>query len=427
MLLTGGAAYAQSPCCNTNTGVSSGVGFDRNSNYGAAAGENLPSDVGSYNSNFGVDAGHNILTLNKDNPLPFTLDGKRGSGNSNFGVQAGFNIGIGKGNSNIGFRSGLFIDAGNYNTTLGASAGEYIQGKDYNTFIGAYSGNKTSGTYNTFIGTSAGRNVLSGNDNVFLGNNAGTYLAYGNDSYSMIHGSVILGSKALNDAYIKGGYNVVIGYSAGRGQPFPSYQGGLFLIQNQANLKYPLLYGKFAFNRFPDDPAKEPDSPAQLAINTTRLMEGITLTVEGPLYVGRDLQNAANVNINLRDKVDLWVERAISAEDLALAPKSDWGDFVFENEYDLRPLQEVESFIKNFKHLPEVPSAAEISAHGYNLHSINRSFMVKLEELTLYAIEQEKEISMLKEKITMMESTLAEYKKLADEMEAIKRQLKKSN
>jgi hypothetical protein len=72
-------------------------------------------------------------------------------------------------------------------------------------------------------------------------------------------------------------------------------------------------------------------------------------------------------------------------------------DFVFENNYELKKLEEVESFIKENKHLPDFPSGKEIEEHGVNLGEMDAKLLQKIEELTLYMIQMNKEIENLKE------------------------------
>jgi hypothetical protein len=67
-------------------------------------------------------------------------------------------------------------------------------------------------------------------------------------------------------------------------------------------------------------------------------------------------------------------------------------DYVFEKEYDLLPLSELESYINENKHLPEVPSAKEMEENGLNLKEMNLLLLKKVEELTLHLIEQNKKI-----------------------------------
>ena len=74
-------------------------------------------------------------------------------------------------------------------------------------------------------------------------------------------------------------------------------------------------------------------------------------------------------------------------------------DFVFENNYKLRPLAEVESFVKQNKHLPEIPTAKAMQAEGVGVSELQTKLLQKVEELTLYIIQQQKEIDELKKKL----------------------------
>ena len=74
-------------------------------------------------------------------------------------------------------------------------------------------------------------------------------------------------------------------------------------------------------------------------------------------------------------------------------------DYVFEPDYNLRSLSEVEEFIKENKHLPDVPSADEYRANGANLSEMNNLLLQKIEELTLYMIAIKKENEELRELI----------------------------
>lgn len=70
-------------------------------------------------------------------------------------------------------------------------------------------------------------------------------------------------------------------------------------------------------------------------------------------------------------------------------------DYVFANDYKLKTLQEVEAFIAQNSHLPEIPSAQEIEKNGLMLAEMNMSLLKKMEEMTLYMIEQNKRIEKL--------------------------------
>ncbi len=80
-------------------------------------------------------------------------------------------------------------------------------------------------------------------------------------------------------------------------------------------------------------------------------------------------------------------------------------DFVFEEDYDLKKLGDLQKYIQQHKHLPEIPSAKEMEAKGIELGEMNVKLLQKIEELTLYVIDQNKkleqqsqELKILKEK-----------------------------
>ena len=65
-----------------------------------------------------------------------------------------------------------------------------------------------------------------------------------------------------------------------------------------------------------------------------------------------------------------------------------WTDHVFNNDYKLMDLKDVESFISTKKRLPDIPSASDVEADGYSLHDMNVKLLQKVKELTFYSIEQ---------------------------------------
>ncbi|MBN7817464.1 hypothetical protein [Algoriphagus pacificus] len=71
---------------------------------------------------------------------------------------------------------------------------------------------------------------------------------------------------------------------------------------------------------------------------------------------------------------------------------SGWADYVFKADYDLMPLNEVERYISERGHLPNIPSEREVIENGVNLLEMNIKLLEKVEELTLYVIELEKKI-----------------------------------
>ncbi len=77
----------------------------------------------------------------------------------------------------------------------------------------------------------------------------------------------------------------------------------------------------------------------------------------------------------------------------AVVVETGWSDYVFDQDYRLAPLSEVEAHIKAEKHLPGIPSAAEVAEHGVSLGDMQSKLLAKIEELTLRQIAQEKQLN----------------------------------
>jgi hypothetical protein len=106
----------------------------------------------------------------------------------------------------------------------------------------------------------------------------------------------------------------------------------------------------------------------------------------------------------------LAVEGKIGAREVVVTNAA-WADYVFDTAYDLRPLSEVESFIKINKHLPEIPSAEEVRTNGHKLGEMDVLLLTKVEELTLYMIEIKKEMQKLERENKNLKGELHELKK----------------
>ncbi|MDP5202030.1 hypothetical protein [Flavobacterium sp. DG2-3] len=88
---------------------------------------------------------------------------------------------------------------------------------------------------------------------------------------------------------------------------------------------------------------------------------------------------------------DLDVNGTIHSKEVKIDLNFPAPDYVFKDDYNLRPLQEVENYIKENSHLPEIPSAKEFEENGINVSEMNMALLKKIEELTLYMIEMKKE------------------------------------
>lgn len=106
------------------------------------------------------------------------------------------------------------------------------------------------------------------------------------------------------------------------------------------------------------------------------------------------IKSNGNVGINTTNTKGymLAVKGDIIAEEVLVATYNDWPDYVFANDYKLKSLEELEQFIKENSHLPNVPDASEIKENGISLGEMDAKLLEKIEELTLYVIQLKKEL-----------------------------------
>jgi hypothetical protein len=95
----------------------------------------------------------------------------------------------------------------------------------------------------------------------------------------------------------------------------------------------------------------------------------------------------------------LFVEGGILTEEVRVALKSTWADYVFKKDYELKSIPELETFIAENGHLPNVPKAAVVEADGINVAEMATIQMEKIEELTLYIIDLHKKVEALEVKL----------------------------
>ncbi|PWL39605.1 hypothetical protein DKG77_01870 [Flagellimonas aquimarina] len=83
-----------------------------------------------------------------------------------------------------------------------------------------------------------------------------------------------------------------------------------------------------------------------------------------------------------------------------------WADYVFKENYDLPTLEEVEKHIQEKGHLINIPSAEEVEENGIQLGKMNKLLLEKIEELTLYTLQQQEEMNTYKKGITLLTEKL---------------------
>lgn len=127
------------------------------------------------------------------------------------------------------------------------------------------------------------------------------------------------------------------------------------------------------------------------ALNETTKVETIRLRTDANSWINNDAYFGLGTDAPLC-KLD--VRGTIRANEILVNTVSG-ADFVFDKDYNLRPLSEVKRFIQSNRHLPEIPTAKEMLEDGVSLDKLVIQLLQKVEELTLYTIQLEEKINEL--------------------------------
>lgn len=318
-----------------------------------------------------------------------------GSGSTYYGFQAG-KISTAQFNTFIGNNTGMLNTGGSSNLFVGSFAGMGNVTGTNNVLLGTKSGVNVTGSNNTFTGTGSGTNLDQtcpatacpnyGNNNSFFGAASGSANSTGSNNVFLGSSSGFLNTNGQNNTYIgvnsgskdNGSGNVFLGANSGSlsaGKfPVSSINNQLF-IDNSATTT-PLIWGDFAMD--------------QLKLNGKVGIGFGNLTIFPTSAGAVDVSN-----------YKLFVAGGILAEEMRIKLRGPsnglWADYVFLKEYKLKTIFEVEKYIKQNGHLENVPTAEDVKKNGLNLSEIARIQQEKIEELTLYMIEQAKKIKILED------------------------------
>ena len=121
------------------------------------------------------------------------------------------------------------------------------------------------------------------------------------------------------------------------------------------------------------------------------MLERMRISREGNVSIGTSSADAK-----------LTVKGNIHAEEVRVDLNVPGPDYVFEEDYDLPTLESLQNYIRENKHLPEVPSAEEMEANGIGLGVMNMLLLKKVEELTLYLIDQQQSNHTLRQEVEIL-------------------------
>lgn len=129
-------------------------------------------------------------------------------------------------------------------------------------------------------------------------------------------------------------------------------------------------------------------------------VQGGSAKIEGNIFTDSNIGIGTSNFTDGSDTYRLSVKGKVRAEEVKVY--NTWADYVFNPTYKLPTLKEVESYITKNGHLQNVPSAKEITENGLELGEMTKIQQEKIEELTLYLIQQNKEIEELKTQVRLL-------------------------
>ncbi|WP_246202353.1 autotransporter outer membrane beta-barrel domain-containing protein [Spirosoma agri] len=415
---------------NTYIGYMSGY-FNTSGSNNAFVGFNAGNNnqTGSNNAYFGYGAGVRNIT-GSNNTYLGAISGSSGiqsSLNTFVGASTGLNNN-GDGNTFIGNQAGQNNQSGGYNVFLGSQAGLANTTGQGNLFLGQQAGGQnTTASYNLFMGNSSGSNTTTGLGNTAIGD--GSLLRNNTGIHNVAIGR-FAGVESRNDE------NVFIGFAADVTPNTPNLtnataigararvsQSNSIVLGANANVgigngaptaKLHITTGTANTSglRLENLPISSTATGGQTKFLTVDGAGNVILgslsgsAREGAVEAlwqrkGSFLQSQNGESIVIGSKVDktptgysLFVGQGLLAEKVKVAVKntSDWSDYVFKPGYALQPLAEVEQYIQEHEHLPGIPSAKEMVEQGNDLHKTDAKLLEKIEELTLYSIQLEKQL-----------------------------------
>ena len=371
-LYTNGVGAVQPDDASFNTAVGSKA-FKNNTTarFGTAIGGKalMKNTIGLFNTAVGYEAllENTIRSANAAFGQGTLSKSSTSDGNAAFGVQSmTFNTSGGS-NTAVGWRSGFNSLTGSGNIFIGAQAGYNEMGSNK-----LYIENSTADSLNALIFGNFSSNYIRHNgrtEGIYNVTNDDTPAIYGENDNTDYYGVGVQG---------KGGWKGVEGIVSGVGSgAYYGVIGGASTTNSGAN------YGVYG-------------SATGAATNF-----GVYGAASGSNNYAGYFNGAVAIGNATPKKATgymLSVNGKIASEEVLVDLDGDWPDYVFKQDYNLRTLAEVKSHILNKGHLPDVPSAKEVEENGILLGNMNKVLLEKIEELTLYILQQEERIKKLEEK-----------------------------
>ena len=262
-----------------------------------------------------------------------------------------------------------------------------------------------------------------------------TSTAIGRNAKAIGHYSLALG----NFVQATQNYGVVIGSGASESFPLINETKGIMMGTNSENPTLVITEGTFTRTGNVGIGIREPQAklhircdsdedagvimePGQLQTGKTFIQmrdenHKISVGTNGAMSItagakplsleGSRVTLTGKVGVNTTNTVDgyaLAVDGGIITDEVLILNVEDWPDYVFGKEYKLMSLNDLKAYINQNNHLPDLPSAQDVEENGINVVEMQKALLKKIEELTLYTVEQQRLIEELQAKIEQLEN-----------------------
>lgn len=414
----------------------------------------LNNNTGYYNTSVGYKSLYENTTGNRNTGLGFaaSLDNTTGDYNLTAGAYAGAVNTTGSSNVSLGYGADYYNNGGSNNVAIGYSAGRGSTGnnKSGNIFIGYKAGYSETGSNKLYIHNSESTSPLIYGDfsssqleingmlDVETINPASQLRLLGSSTLSSFlvapqgssqNDSEILLAEDDNFTYgislkYDGGDNRLYFYgkdsqdtlgshltierdgNIGIGTSAPIGNFHIHDPNNQHNIVYitpKSTSGDSSSVFFAEDNNAETGMYWMYDGTNNRIGLWGETSYGGPygphMLIYRNTGNMAIGGENFATGYKLSVEGKVMCEEIRVSLQENWPDYVFANDYNLMPINEFRKFIEKYKHLPNIPDAQNIEDSGVELGEMQRLLLEKIEELSLYILEQDERIKNLEDQL----------------------------
>jgi hypothetical protein len=157
--------------------------------------------------------------------------------------------------------------------------------------------------------------------------------------------------------------------------------------------------GTLNFTAFPSTPGLSANNTMYYYANDVKTYRVMKIKPSMQVQIGLTAPPATSTHADYRLAVD---GKLVAKSIFVTLAAANWADFVFAPTYALQPLPELEAYLKQNRHLPAIPSAAEVEQNGIDVGEMNARLLQSLEELTLHVIELSKQNARLQAEVAAL-------------------------